>query len=1465
MEASLVGQTQAEQAKVVQATKKASDALKTAFSPWGEIGTSTTVQDDFLVQAFEEMPTMNKAQVMGTLHAALVRQQAPKNIKEFNAKLFTVLNKLVPADITVKYVTPDTDATEIMEKGATRARGWYVAQNGKAEIYVLSKEHLYSAVNPEVLLHELTHSVLAGIVENVASQPKEVQELVADLNNLMAKAKDVVEKEGLTQFAPAVSNIHEFIAYGMTNLDFQRQVVSKTSMQSKTKKNELVQGMKVFIKNIVGILFRGSDRSSQAITVNGMTVLIGNVSGLFNAVSKNPSKADVLLNSTATDPLSLVQRLGTVGIFEAIKSPNPDNQNTIAFEEHMSDLLTDVVSKIHGPFGSLKDTVMANQALAPTDVYMKAINTGNLPFSSKAIAAGFKVNDQEAFVMDQVKATVQATLARNETQVSLAHKELRKVFAEARQKLKPMDMLPEGVTEATASQADKDAAQALWDFAFKAETRADGTSDYISNFAAAALGHELFATKLKFNTAPVATNDGTLWGKVKEAFNKIMDYIGGLLLDTRAGDPAVEKVATLVETLVDIEAKRKVQEAKRQDSALSKFEDITRDLSEKGKKAVSDFGNSKFFKNSQNGYIKFTGTAMNLVAAPERVEAILAKMQEMRDKSFKDRQGIVASLVSEMQGITDDKAVIGKLLLGTKNIERARKEAITNTANFVKQSFGDVELNASQNKAVTNTFLRTDLSALVDDYSMADIDKLLMDQKYRRDEIDRLSNQLASDPNVKFYANGIKGLAYYMATGLVRIPHLLMNAHNIARLGGYNTMAVTEDHALSVETVIDKLISLHALDYLGQAERAEASQVLRQQNNRTDGGNGVEMILKLHKQLQADSKAHLFEGNDALFMKGYTSEIYNPYVDVVVADDAEGHELMMAGYTQGPSLPMDNLDNTTLKSIYVIRDGGLASHLTGTLSLTDMKARGSTVRADSYAQARRLKSLKNQEMAVMNRQFIEPDQVRQNYMAPVLNNQGEVSDYRYLMNKATKDTILERDNRFDKILGAYAGSVLDKQVSPVQNKAVVQALFDQYEADRIDQGDRYLEVSATATDPVLREHWNLLPAATKQAVKEIWGGEKMHVRPDMIDINFGYRKYTLANTFNKDADERNAMEKLFVAAMEAIVRGVGASKGMRGAELDAYVGRSGLYTRRAEDMWQEIVKEAKDIIVVRSGIVLLGNISSNLTELAWMGVPMKDIVRHHQVALRAASDYQRDFARLSQVEIMLSSGYIEGSVGELEQEAVRLRDAINRSPVKELIDAGLMPTIVEDLAQDEDIYSYKSRFARSTKGLTDKLNDKVKAAAKVAYISHDTALYKGLNRATQLSDFVARYTLYHHVTTRAVNPMSKEEAVRYASDAFVNYDIPSHRSVQYLNDMGIVMFTKYYIRIQKVLMRMFRENPARAMMMMAFSHFFSNVPTVLDGSFLNKLSYNPFSAGAFKYPAVLDDLATVKVGMSPFN
>lgn len=194
-----------------------------------------------------------------------------------------------------------------------------------------------------------------------------------------------------------------------------------------------------------------------------------------------------------------------------------------------------------------------------------------------------------------------------------------------------------------------------------------------------------------------------------------------------------------------------------------------------------------------------------------------------------------------------------------------------------------------------------------------------------------------------------------------------------------------------------------------------------------------------------------------------------------------------------------------------------------------------------------------------------------------------------------------------------------------------------------------------------------------------------------------------------------------------------------------------------------------------------------------------------------------------------------------------------------------MPSIVEDINPEDDKYSYKARFSKTVREKTKKLNPQVVAAGKVVYMAHDTKMYKALRHATQLSDFLARYTLYQHLTTRKKDPVAKDKAIQQADATFINYDVPSHRVIQALNDKGLVWFTKYYLRIQKVIAQLYRDNPARALMMLSLEHYFGAMPTLMDSAATNSIGRNPFSTGAFKFVGTWDDLATVKMGMSPFN
>jgi hypothetical protein len=832
--------------------------------------------------------------------------------------------------------------------------------------------------------------------------------------------------------------------------------------------------------------------------------------------------------------------------------------------------------------------------------------------------------------------------------------------------------------------------------------------------------------------------------------------------------------------------------------------------------------------------------------------------------------------------------------LESKKHERARKVEITNIAKFTLEAFADggKSLSKEAKAAITQVFLRSGAHVLARDFTMVEMEQLLSDLSTRNREIEKFEGMLQSQ-FAAAYIDQAKKLAYYKVTGINRSKMLMMNAANIVNMHGTShAQHVDPKQAVRDTKVVESLIALYALHYSDTNNRNAAADVLRRENQRTDG-NGVQFLLGVHEKLDAESRDRLFAGGRIHMVHGYTPEIYNPHTTVIVADDIEGKDLMNQGYTQGALVPKDPFDpDQSQKRFYVLRGGGLQPHVTGVVAYDGKRAKGSEMhsgylntanqggRNNAASNAAQLAARTNVLPSLGQATSYDPRSDRGEFMAPVLDTAGNIVNWRYLMRENTKDRMLERDNRFEQVIGSLAGAVLYKPLADEQNTKAIEAMYDLYKAEYALQPDAYIEISAQSTDPEMRELWKLLPDDTQQVIRDVWGTNGLVARKDSLDIVFGYRKLSLSTMLARAKEERdfrqlngmptdlrsldslNNIQKLAVGTIEAVFENYARlRKGMNPQDARDYAKRAAVVVAKGEQMWQEIVSEAKDIIVVKTGVVLLGNIISNVSLLAVQGVPMKDIAHHHLVALRGAMSYQTDSEELARLRALLETGYTQGRDAEIQREIVRLEDAIARNPVRELIDAGLMPTIVEDVNADDDIYSYKNMLEERFDSLTSKMPEGVKKAGRFVYMAHDTKLYQGLSRITQLSDFVARYTLYQHLISRKKNPLSRADAVIQASDSFVNYDIPMQRSLQYLDDMGIMMFTKYFLRIQRVLMKTAAENPARVLMLLAADQYLDLNSIVLDSSWFTRIGNNPLEEGAFKFINSLDDLATVSVPM----
>jgi hypothetical protein len=622
--------------------------------------------------------------------------------------------------------------------------------------------------------------------------------------------------------------------------------------------------------------------------------------------------------------------------------------------------------------------------------------------------------------------------------------------------------------------------------------------------------------------------------------------------------------------------------------------------------------------------------------------------------------------------------------------------------------------------------------------------------------------------------------------------------------------------------------------------------------------SGIEMTLLMHKNMKEKSMESLFDNKPGLFIKGYTKEIYNPHKELVIAEGIDAKNLVRSGAREGALVPNDSADTSSEKRIYTVEDGGLNTRVTGITSNTGSRKRGASVTRDQTGQLRQdtLRDIKRYKAAAIADQFkpdpnYDPRREAPQKMVPLMNNYGQAVNYQYMMNAETKDTLLERNNRMQDVMGSMAGSIVDKVNTKAHNETAIKALHEQYNEEGFSRPDAFIEISMNSTDPQIREIYQLLPDATKRDIRKVWGREAMMVRVDLVDLFFGYRKNSLSSVFDKNADERDAMGKIFVAILESPVFGMRKKAALR--------------VSQAEDVWQELVKEIKDFLVIKTGFTLLGNTTSNVSELVWMGVPLTDIVKNHRIAFNGAISYQRDLHELMKLETMRDVGSNSEVEPDMNARIIELTDALARNPVKKLVDAGMYQTIVEDVDSVDDNYSYKSNLARKVDSKTQWLPEAVKKTGKFFYMAHDTPLYKLMYQGTHLSDFIARYTLYEHMINRKKNPLTEKEAIQLSVDAFVNYDIPTHRFIQYMNDMGILWFTKYYMRIQKVIMFLMRDNPGRTLAVGLFANFFAGFTTLIESGFWNKLDTNPLGAGAFEYLGAVDEGITTHMAQSLIN
>ena len=1324
----------------------------------------------------------------------VVESQLYQRIKEFLPKDIKIVR--LADDESISIETPNGDLSSDMVKSFTDTDG---------TIYLNGANKPIPSMDKASILYELIGSAVKSIVNDYESGQKvsaDKKKLLKDLDALRIKLQKEFKKD--VAMTNNLYNLSSFLAYGLS---------SKAAME-KLKKVGIDKRKTTILKKAAGKILSGI-RGILGIKETNLSTAFDQLVNTFDELTVVP------YGSTKKPSLSAPQRttntirqMDLMSVFDRLRMLSHESVPA-AHLAHLKDTLQYAIIKVINPVKlQFTDAEAANTteedmifSRLETDVHSDLLVLRN---------AGFRLSGEEALVYGLYSPIVDSAL----NEFSWDTREIRKLYNFAAKELSWESFVDQDdIIETSEDRAiSRRKAQARYDVLFGTKAKS-GINNSLRNFITLAQTNENFRQVLDNLATPTfASKQIRADGFVKTLSNlmsAIMDFMSNTFI-TKGSDPNVrsklDKLAHNIRYREAVEKNKLQQHASMLGITYSKaMKGINKGLIKGIDVVLNNTIKRAFGPATIEGVIRIAGA----IVSQEHAQKFAFALDTVQNSLSRGNAGFISSLYDDFKGTNKSNWRLHKLLLAKNRlIDQAGKHLKDRTSKLLLNEYSQTP-NEREEVALTKAGLKTDLSSLFKyGYNLVRLRAILDDKAVLERRIQKVIQRISSTGQVDhnhFFIKQAHSLGEYMALGHVTSGHLLFNAESIAAAHGISHIDIPVNEQQRVEPLIDELASLFALLHTESRYKKEVSNIIRRESERTDGKNGFVFTMDLHNLAKQNARETIFQNQTKSIIKGYTKELTSPYISMVTANVSEEQELASLGYTRIMDLTVDpdDVENET-RSMYVSEEGGNVEYLQGGISLASRKRKGRSL--DNPESVQEVYDARVASGYIDSLFTDNEDATSGAVLVPSINENGDIIAYRYLAAEDTKDNILGKDNRFSQVLGAEFTSTQNKIRSVDINSQLLNALRDQYDED-LEAGNtsRYVYISPTSSDRNLKEIYRLLPIEAREEAKALFGDAGIAIRNDLISDAFGYRKFSIAELWDKDADLPELVQKTL------------------GAMLQTAYGKQMLpYFLKLERGIQELVKEIKDLVVIKSMVVLRDNIISNTVQLKVIhGVSAERIVKGQARAYVAAEEYIAGEQRIFELNLRNKLNPLNQAD---QKELENLLDAQARNPERELIEAGLLQAIIEDVdTEAEDAFGYKgslqSKIAPYTKQIPKKFRD---ALSEVA-ISQGSSVHSLLSKGTQLSDFASRSVLYDHLIQ--VEGKSKDQALMEVQEAFVNYDRNLNKGLQYMSDMGIVWFPKYFIRMQKIIMKSFRESPARVLALLYGEYLLDiNVPTPIDSS-----------------------------------
>lgn len=1323
------------------------------------------------VPAMEQVGRVLKSGVR-LLSNTAISKLAKEMTPEQQAVLKEVQKSLATKDYKVVYGTPSQLDAYAIEKNITRPAPEDIeaAEAGNAYGWTNFEDKTIYLVTPslETLVHELVHaSTFESVLAHYEGTPNEAVQNIEDLMNQF-RALDVKDETPAVReaYADALNTINGHLSNGFIEPAMAKAAALNEYMAWGLTNRELISKQKktTALKTMVQAVYEAIKR-----LVFGRKKAPANADDMFSGLLFNSA---VVMRGQA--PTAAVAKDTTLFHNKAYGDNTRLEELGKTFDKLITDYIgSEPVQQVIRK-GKFSDAVV-NATKVTRDVQ----------------AHGFTMNMQEQRLFTNIVAALATEAAINPAAMARAQEYYTHVT-------KNLTVEAFMADPDSTNPADRYYAQQKFDTIMGAnniEFDAQGRSSLLPTFVGLAMVSEEVRKVLA--DIPVMKADKQSGNTV----DAMLTNIGTAAMASLNARVAGDTKATNVQEGMDALAQTIMQTSLNAESFYDSVATPTGNAIDRANQYLVDSidvlstraleGAREVAANTKNPLVKGAAHAAQLIAAiaTEKNGAIVAEgvMAAMNQgkvwQPFHD-------LVNDLTGRTKSNASVYDLIKAVRaQVQADRQQFREHLPTTIASKFSR-KLTNDEWKAMHTGMGKTDLAVLRDTMSLAEIRDLLTDQKIVDREVNKLEADLQKQAgrNWPLINRKSKQLAQYMINGTVG-NNLLRNATAISRLlGERKTTSSIVDVAQ-----LDKLITLYALEAMNKTDREMLSSLAQAEIEGMDFATSYLVGQRKDEMAKAksDSRATLNQ------YKGYIPGETKQGVNLIVAEDSQFADLIEKSYVRLGTYQGSSANRGPARSYYFAPVQAQAPFSQGILQNVRNTAGGVDLGTGFTMGTMVAGRITDKPSVDRITKALARGERGNEPLLPVYDDKGNVVAYEQSIDPNMLKHI-EGDNHLARAIGVWRGRQVEEAKAQRFNDMLIENLHSMYENDikmSASNKSQYVNLLGSKLDPVTADALKLMNSETRQKAESLFGEGELWVRRDMLNDALGYRAASVGDAWSGNSRWSPETLDTFKKAM-----------------LGVFGNRAYKYVMGGENLVQNLVKEAKTLIVVKSVVVPAVNFLANLYQMVGRGVPVKNIAKSIPQKTAEINQYLKSRLRQVDAEAELRATTNPNQIRKLKAEIQSITDSHKRMSIWPLLEAGEFSSIADAGIGRDDILITEGKLHEYMDKLADKLPKSVRNAGRYALITKDTALFQGIQKTVEYSDFIAKAIIYDDLTQR--KGKTREEALGRVTEEFINYDRLPGRFRGYMESVGLMWFYNFKIRSAKVAVSMIRNNPVHAAMAM---------------------------------------------------